>query len=161
MSATAYSQQASRQAYFQQQVQTASREQLLLMLYDGAIKFLSLARQGLEANDVEKLHNNLIKTQKILTELMGSLNQEIGGEAASNLYRLYEYYHHRLVHANMKKDGAAIDEVSTHLRDLRKTWAEAIKLAKQEAASEALTLDGESNEPVSEGAVRYQKSVSR
>lgn len=118
--------------YLVQQIQTASREQLLLMLYDGAIRFLKLARKALDTKDYETSHNNLLKSQKILTELMSSLDMNVGGEVARNLMNLYEYLYYRLVQANLKRDPEMVDEVIGHLTDLRKTWDEAIKIAARE-----------------------------
>lgn len=122
--------------YKNNQIQTATREQILIMLYEGAIRFLNLAKIGLtEEQSVEKFHNNLIKTQRILMELMSTLDLQIGGEMARNLYRLYEYFHYRLVQANLKKDVSMVDEVQNHLRELKDTWEKAIAQAKQEGGT--------------------------
>ncbi len=122
----------SAKQYQKQQVETASPEELLLLMYDGAIRFLNVARKAIEEKNIEKTHNNLIRAQHIVTELMASLDMEIGGEVAQNLFRLYDYLHYRLVQANIKKDTAMIDEVLTHLRSLKETWEQAIKIAHQE-----------------------------
>ncbi|MBY0450717.1 MAG: flagellar export chaperone FliS [Cyanobacteria bacterium] len=122
----------SAKQYQKQQVETASPEELLLLMYDGAIRFLNVARKSMEEKNIEKSHNNLIRAQHIVTELMASLDMEIGGEVAQNLFRLYDYLHYRLVQANIKKDTAMIDEVLTHLRSLKETWEQAIKIAHQE-----------------------------
>lgn len=128
--ASAYARQA--QQYKEQAVQTATPEEILIMLYDGAIRFLMTARKAMEGGDIEKSHNHLIKTQRIITELMCSLDIEIGGEAAKNLYRLYDYLHYRLVEANLRKDVTMVDEVLGHLRSLRDTWRQAIEIALRE-----------------------------
>ncbi len=118
--------------YKKAQVQTASPEQILIMLYDGAIRFLNQAKVHMQNKDIEQSHTNIIKAQRIITEFMSSLDIELGGEMAQNLFNLYEYLHHRLVHANIKKDEEAIDEVLGHLRSLKNTWEEAIKIAAKE-----------------------------
>lgn len=118
--------------YKKAQVQTASPEQILLMLYDGAIRFLNQAKVHMENKNVEESHTNIIKAQRIITEFMSSLDMDLGGEMAANLFNLYEYLHYRLVQANIKKDLEAIDEVLGHLRSLRQTWEEAIKIAAKE-----------------------------
>ncbi len=118
--------------YQEQQVLNASPEEVLILLYDGAIRFLVIAKKGMEANSIEKSHNNLIKAQNIITEFMVTLDLEIGGETAQGLYDLYEYLHYRLVQANLKKDVTMIDEVLEHLRALRRTWQEAIQIAAKE-----------------------------
>ncbi|MBK8190763.1 MAG: flagellar export chaperone FliS [Vampirovibrionales bacterium] len=145
---SAYAKQA--QHYKEQAVTTATPEEILIMLYDGAIRFLNAARKGLETGDIEKSHNNLIKTQRIITELMCSLNIEIGGEAAQNLYRLYDYLHYRLVEANLKKDVTMVDEVLGHMRSLRDTWREAIEIALRERAG-ALNASAPLEREASEG----------
>ena len=127
----AYNKQA--QQYKKQQIETASPEEILILLYDGAIRFLLIAKKGLsEEKNLEKFHNNMIKTQNIVMEFMNTLDLEIGGETAQNLYSLYEYLHYRLVQANIKKDLDMLDEVLGHLRQLKETWAEAIRIAKLE-----------------------------
>ena len=118
--------------YKKAQVQTASPEQILIMLYDGAIRFLNQAKVHMQNKDIEQSHTNIIKAQRILTEFMSSLDMDLGGEMAENLFNLYEYLHHRLVQANIKKDIEAIDEVLDHLRSLKATWEEAIKIASKE-----------------------------
>lgn len=122
----------SAEQYKKQQIETATPEEILIMLYDGAIRFLLVAKKGIDENNIEKTHNNLIKAQHIILEFMESLDMEIGGNIALNLYRLYEYLHHQLVQANIKKDVAMIDEVLDHLRRLKTTWEEAIRIARKE-----------------------------
>lgn len=114
------------------EIETASPEQLLLILYDGAIRFLNHAKQGFAEDDFEVYNNLLIRTQRIIRELMATLDMTIAPEVAENLYRLYDYLHYRLVQANIKRDVEMVDEVLGHLRDLRQTWAQAIQIAKQE-----------------------------
>lgn len=127
--------------YKQAQVETATQEEILLLLYDGAIRFLVQANKALEKNDVEAFHNNLLKTQDIVMEFMTSLDMEVGGEVAKNLFALYEYLHYRLVQANIKKDATMVDEVLAHLRDLRKTWDEAIRIAAREKTADRCGAD--------------------
>lgn len=121
--------------YRKSQVETASPEQILIMLYDGAIRFLNQAKVHMQNKELEQSHTNIIKAQRIITEFMSSLDMDMGGEMAENLFNLYEYLHHRLVQANIKKDIEAIDEVLDHLRSLKSTWQEAIKIAAKEKTS--------------------------
>ncbi len=123
------------QTYQAQEIQTASQEQILIMLYDGAIRFLNIAKMAHEERNIEKFHNNLIKTQRILMEFMTTLDLEAGGEVAQNLLKLYEYLHHQLIQANVKKDVTMVEEVLTHLRELKETWEKAIGLSRQEQQS--------------------------
>lgn len=134
-----YTQQAKQ--YKAQQIQTASPEEILILLYEGAIRFLVIARKAIEAGDIEKSHNNLIKAQRIITEFMFTLDMDIGGEAAKNLYSLYEYLHYRLVQANLKKDVTMVDEVLDHLRSLKDTWEKAIEIAAEERRREGNRQD--------------------
>ncbi|MGE0201501.1 MAG: flagellar export chaperone FliS [Candidatus Melainabacteria bacterium] len=132
--------------YQRQAIETASPEEILLMLYDGAIRFLVIARKAMDANDLETVHKNLIKTQDILVEFMTSLDMDIGGEVAVNLFKLYEYLHHQLVQANIKKDPARVDEVLEHLRKLKDTWEQAIDIAAREAREAGSSPGGAAGE---------------
>lgn len=122
--------------YKSQQIQTASQEQILILLYEGAIRFLKLAKTALAEKNLEKFHNNIIKTQRILMEFMSTLDVETGGDMAKNLFNLYEYLHYRLIQANLKKDVTMMDEVLEHLQELKSTWESAIDLVKQEEAKQ-------------------------
>ena len=122
--------------YKKAQVETSSPEQVLIMLYDGAIRFLNQAKVNIANKDIEQSHVNLTKAQRIITEFMSGLDMDLGGEMAKNLFNLYEYLHHRLVQANIKKDVEIIDEVLAHLRSLKSTWEEAIKIAAKETSED-------------------------
>ncbi len=117
--------------YREQQVNTATPDKLLIMLYDGAIRFCNQARIAIGSKNLEQAHVNLTKAQNIIIELMTTLNMDY--EISQNLYSLYDYLYNRLVEANMKKDTAIIDEVIDFLTDLRKTWAEAAAKLKAES----------------------------
>lgn len=109
-------------AYKNNEVMTASRTKLVVMLYDGAIKNLKLAEFALEEKKVEKVNEHLKKTQDIIAEFMSTLNFEQGGEIALNLQQLYEYMYHKLIRANIDKDIEAVREVRGYLKELRDTW---------------------------------------
>ena len=114
--------------YQQNQVQTANPEKLILMLYDGAIKFLGQAKTALAEKDIEKTNHFLGRTQNIIAELMSSLDMDY--EVSKSLFSLYDFMHHSLVQANIKKDLELVEEVQLMLLDLRDTWAQAMLLAK-------------------------------
>jgi len=114
------------QQYQESSLETATPGKLLLMLYDGAIRFLIQAEQALEAKKYSEAHNFNLRAQDIITELICCLNMEVG-EVSQNLYRLYEYLHWRLVQSNIKREGVGVREVIGHLRELRSAWAEAVK----------------------------------
>jgi flagellar protein FliS len=121
MAVAASYQHAAR--YRQLQVETASPAQLLVMLYDGAIRFLTAALEKMASGELEPRHTNLIKAQKIITELLGSLNMKEGGEVSANLQRLYTYMLQQLVEANLHDQPRPIEEVVGMLRELRESWA--------------------------------------
>lgn len=121
--------------YKQTQMDTTPKEQILVMLYDGAVRFLNLAKEGFAENNVEKIHNNLIKVQNIITEFETSLDMDAGGEFAQNLFALYEFMSRQLVQANIRKDPAALDIVIKHMTELRDTWKQAVKQYKAEGNS--------------------------
>lgn len=111
-------------AYKNNQVMTASKSKLVIMLYDGAIKNLKLAELAIEEKQIEKVNSYLKKTQDIISEFMVTLNFEAGGDIAKNLYQLYEYMYNKLIRANIDKDAAAIAEVKKYLEELRDTWSQ-------------------------------------
>lgn len=127
--------QAYVQAYRSNAVLTASPGQLVLMLYDGVLKSLVIARDAFDrpAQDprrIETINHQLLKAQTILAELQGGLNLEAGGEFALTLHRLYDYHNRRLFEANLRKEIEPIVEVERLVRQLRDAWAE--MLCKQD-----------------------------
>lgn len=118
-------------AYKNNSVNFASKEQLLLMLLDGTVKFSKLATQAMEEKNVPKAHENLVKTQDIFYELMATLDVEQGGQWAKNLLSLYDFIVRKLTEANLKKDVKIIDEVLPLIEEVRDMWNEAYKLSKR------------------------------
>ena len=116
--------------YANTKIQTATPAQLTLMLYDGAIKFCNLAIEAVEQNDIMKAHNNIRKVEKIIEEFRATLNFKY--PVAKDFENVYEYIARRLVEANIKKDKEILEEVNEHLRVLRDTWKEVMKLSKQQ-----------------------------
>ena len=127
-------------------VLTASPGQLVLMLFDGALKAMALAREAFaqpegDARRIETINHQLQKAQNILHELQNGLNMEAGGDFAQTLNRLYDYHTRRLFEANLRKDIAPVIEVEGLVGSLRDAWSE--MLSKQEAdAVPAETLRG-------------------
>lgn len=115
------------ESYRQIATQTAPPGQLILMLYDGAIRFLERALAGFSCDDPAEsnmaVHNNLRRAQDIIRELNASLNMEQGGEFAATLRRLYDYFDRRLWESNLQKRREGVDEVVRHLTVLREAWA--------------------------------------
>ena len=111
-------------AYIATQVGTTSQADLLILLYDGAMKYLSQAKERIEARDFKGKGQLLAKASDVINELQSSLNKEKGGEIAENLSRLYFYCNSRLLMANLKMDTEAIDQVINILKGLRSAYAE-------------------------------------
>ncbi|WP_434296943.1 flagellar export chaperone FliS [Clostridium sporogenes] len=116
--------------YKNNSVNFASKDQLLLMLVDGAVKFSKIARQAMIDKDIAKVHQNLVKTQDIFYELMATLDVNQAGQWGQQLMSIYEFVVRRLGEANIKKDINIIDEVIPLIEDVRNTWYEADKLSR-------------------------------
>lgn len=113
--------------YKKASVETASQGKLILMLYDGAIRFLNTSLEAMSKRIIDQTNNNIIRAQDIIWELLGSLDMEKGGDIAANLFKLYDYMNRRLVFANIKKDPEPIKEVISILTQLREAWAQVFR----------------------------------
>lgn len=110
--------------------------QLVVMLYDGAIRFCAAAEDALEKGDRSAAREKIRRAQAIVEELVGSLNMEAGGEIAQRLFDLYEYINYRLIQASLRLDPAPLAEVGRLLRELRSAWDE---LPRRLSAGQAAT----------------------
>jgi flagellar protein FliS len=122
-------------------VLTASPGQLVLMLYDGALKALALAREAFElppeqVKRIETINTQLLKAQAILAELQGGLNMEAGGEFAQTMHRLYDYHNRRLFEANLRKQVQPVIEVEKLVRELRDAWAQMLSQQQDTGTAE-------------------------
>lgn len=124
------------QQYQQNTINTSTPQELTLMLYNGLVRFLKLAQQGIEEKNIEKANNNIIKAENIITEFMCTLDMQY--EVSKSLFTLYEYMNRRLLEANIKKDKAIVEEITGYAEELRDTWAQAMKLAKQQAVKQQI-----------------------
>lgn len=115
--------------YNRNKVLTASPAELTLLLYEGAIKFCNIAIIGLEQNDMEKVHNNIIKVENIIEEFQVTLNHKY--PVAEDFDKIYKYIYNLLVEANIKKDKELLEQALTELRGMRDTWKEVMVKAKQ------------------------------
>lgn len=115
--------------YSNSKVLTASPAELTLMLYEGAIKFCNIAILGIEQNDIEKAHVNIVKTQRIIDYFRQTLDMSY--PVAEDFDRVYSYLGSRLVLANVKKDKEILEEVCMHLRSMRDTWKEVMRQCKE------------------------------
>lgn len=107
-------------------VNTASQGKLVVMLYEGAIRFCEEAIGHIKAGtkELEEAHRKIVKAQDVVTELYASLNYD-AGDIATRLASIYNYINRRLLDANVKKDAAPINEVLKYLRELKEAWGQA------------------------------------
>jgi flagellar protein FliS len=118
------------QTYQQNAMNTASPGELTLMLYNGCLKFIKLAKHAIKEKKVEEKHINIIKVQNIIRELMVTLNMDI--EVSQNMMQLYDYLLNRLVEANTKNDIDMLNEVEGYVVEFRDTWKEVIQINRQQ-----------------------------
>lgn len=116
--------------YKNNSVNHASKEQMLLMLVEGAVKFCKIARQAIVDKDIKRAHDALVRTQDIFSELMVSLDTSVG-EWAVQLSRVYAFIKEKLIEANMSKSLEIIEEILPLVEDINETWKEAYKRAKK------------------------------
>ncbi|MBQ6441212.1 MAG: flagellar export chaperone FliS [Lachnospiraceae bacterium] len=115
-------------AYQNNRIQTASPAELTLMLYEGAIKFCNIAIMAVENKEIEKAHINIHKVEDIISEFQATLNYKY--PVAKDFNNVYVYLKDRLQEANFKKDKEILEEVLEHLRTLRDTWKEVMRITK-------------------------------
>ena len=109
-------------AYQDNSITTQSKERLILLLYDGAIKFMKLAIQELEAENFQAKGQYIIKAQDIINELNAVLDMDAGGEIAENLRKLYLFMSRRLSEANSERNPQMIREVIQLMEELNQSW---------------------------------------
>jgi flagellar protein FliS len=119
--------------YNNNKILTATPAELTLMLYEGAIKFCNIAEEAIDNGDVQKAHKNIIKTQKIIDYLRQTLDMKYG--VSKDFENIYKYLSQRLIEANIKKDKAILEEINTHLRSVRDTWKEVMRLNREKGNS--------------------------
>jgi len=120
-------------AYKKASVNTLDQTKLIIMLYDGAIKNASFAVEHMKSGQIEKVHDCLIKTKNIVTELMATLNMDRGGDIAKNLQSLYSYMFSQLIEANMNKKTEPVVVVIDLLKELRAAWTQINTKKKNDA----------------------------
>ncbi|MCI7568557.1 MAG: flagellar export chaperone FliS [Desulfovibrio sp.] len=138
------------QAYIQTKVGTTDQGQLLLMLYDGALRFLQQAREKMLAKDYAGKGLYISKALDIIGELSSSLNMEKGGELATNLNNLYFLCMARLLDANLKMNVERLDSVCEILSGLRSAYAQIIDTPEARNAAEQIVR----SRPAEAGAIR-------
>lgn len=117
--------QQQYQAYKNNSVNTASPEELTLMLYNGCLKFIRYGKKGIEDQNMELKNTNIQKAQKIITELMVTLDQD--APISKEIMPLYDYINQLLIEANIKNDTELLTEAFELVEEFRDTWREVIK----------------------------------
>ncbi|TAH63572.1 MAG: flagellar export chaperone FliS [Gottschalkiaceae bacterium] len=121
--------QQQYQQYQQNSIMTASPEELTLMLYNGAIKFMNLGKHHIENKEIEKTNEALKKAQAIIMELNNTLDMNY--EISNNLRSIYTFILDKLIDANIRKDASILDEALPLIEEIRDTWKEAMKEARK------------------------------
>ena len=114
--------------YNNSKVLTASPGELTLMLYEGAIKFCNIAIVAVGQKDIEKAHIHITKVERIIDYLRQTLDMKY--PVAQDFERMYVYLGDRLIEGNLKKDQEIMEEINTHLRSIRDTWKEVMRINK-------------------------------
>jgi len=124
---------AAYKKYKETSIQSASREKILIMLYEGAIKFTKLAIMAVEKNNVKEKCENIGRAYDIVLELNNTLDHKVGGEVAGRLEQLYQYMIEQYIKANTTNDIEALRTVQKLLETLHEGWVQAIQKIKNEA----------------------------
>lgn len=114
--------------YKENSVKTASPEELTLMLYNGALKFINKGKMAIEAKNIQEANEGINRAQDIIHELNNSLNMDY--EVSNNMRSLYTYIIDKLVEGNIQKKLEPLDEAKDMVTEMRDTWKEAMKIAK-------------------------------
>ena len=119
------------QQYAQTQFQTASSVQVIVLLYDGAIQGMKLAKEGILSNNYQDKARFLDRALRIVGELSAALDMDRGGAIATDLRRLYEYIQYELTQANLHHDSGRIDSPIRCMTTLREAWQELVRRGKE------------------------------
>ncbi|WHY71586.1 flagellar export chaperone FliS [Fictibacillus enclensis] len=118
------------QSYQNNSVQTASPGELTLMLYNGCLKFIQLSKQAIQHKNIQEKNTNCLKAQKIIQELMVTLNMD--ASVSGTLLPMYDYLNRRLIEANIQSNVEILDEVEGLVKELRDTWKEVIQINRRQ-----------------------------
>jgi flagellar protein FliS len=140
------------QQYRRTSVESATPLQLIVMLYDGALRFIEQGKQAMDRRAVEEQNASLQKAQKIVAELMSSLDMDQGGEVATNLLSLYTFTYNRLIEGNCEDDPQKLDQAGEVLRQLRESWSKLEEQSRQSRPNLTLEEGGLSEEGFSDAA---------
>jgi flagellar protein FliS len=127
--------------YIKQEVEGATKGKLVLLLYDGAIKFMRVSAKAIDENNIQEAHNNIMKAQNIIYELMSTLNMEVG-DISRNLMRLYDFMIWQLIEANKEKNREKVESVIRLMSSLREAWKDVVQ--KEEGGQKTETDEKQS-----------------
>lgn len=130
---------AASKEYLRNAVQTATPEQLHLMLYDGAIRFATQAKDAIDAGNIEETYNLITRAQKIILEMENGLKPEVDPEITGKMSALYSFVYRKLVDANINRDADCVEDALKILRYQRETWVMLMEKVQnmQEAETES------------------------
>ena len=130
-----------RKEYRQNEIATSSQGKLIVMMYEGAVKFVNLAIEGIDKKDLSKKGMNINKAHDIINELSLALDLKKGGEVAQKLESLYQFILHQLTLANIKSDRKALESILNVLIPLLEAWTELFTKANPDACNTPKNLD--------------------
>lgn len=116
---------------------TTSQQELIVMAYDGVLRFLRLAVEGINEENFEQKHLNICKARAIIEELASTLNMSKGGVIAANLWNLYLYFMQKMTEANFRNNTKPIEEILPAIEELREGWSK-MEVPKEDAELQAL-----------------------
>ncbi len=127
--------------YRETQVLSASPGELVVLLYDGLVRFIESGRQSIARGETEAAHKALTRAQDIVFELMATLNMEV--ELSRKLYALYSFWVERLIEANLRKDATLVEPILEMAKSLRDAWSQAERSqgAKPEGSGKTKSVD--------------------
>ena len=125
------------QKYQENRIEGSSQGEMIILLYEGCIRFMNEAIVFIEENKIQDAHNKIIKAQRIINELMVTLDFEAGGEIAQNLYNLYDFIMNELIKANIKKEKEGLYNSIEVMQELLDAWRIVIKEAQANAQKQS------------------------
>ncbi|MDQ2871546.1 MAG: flagellar protein FliS [Candidatus Eremiobacteraeota bacterium] len=148
-----------QERYLETSIATASKEDLIVKIFDVLLTSSTHALEKLQnaPADIEGIHKHLLRAQRALCLLMGSLDMELGGQVATNLFRVYEFWHHELVLANMQKSAVRVERLLPDFKEYREMWAKAVLEFKTlpREASPARARAARPEPPLNSGNARF------
>ncbi len=124
------------QKYQENKIEGSSQGEMIILLYEGCIRFMNEAIEFIKEKKIQESHNKIIKAQRIINELMVTLDFEAGGEIARNLYNLYDFIMNELIKANIKKESEGLYNSIEVMQELLDAWRVVIKEAQNTAQNQ-------------------------